>query len=519
MLTFALRRRLSLKLIVLTTLLVLSIGCGAYDSTGYIDEQGQYAPPTNDDAYANDENSVEDDVTRDDDYGEFEENEFVDASEDDTSTFASDVSTASYTLMRRDLNSGRLPDPAGVRIEEYINFFDYDYAQPDGDDLFSVDTEIGPSHFGTTEDQDRKMMRIGLQGRDVSIEDMKQTNLVFLVDVSGSMGPDNRLPLAKDALQVMLEHLRDGDTVGIQTYASSSETVLEPTDVEHRGDIEAAIDSLEAGGATFGEGGITDAYNMAEDAFIEDGNNRVVILTDGDFNVGKTGDDLIDMVRSYRDDYQISLTSAGFGHGGFNDATMERLAREGNGNYFYIDSREEAYRVFGSQLPSTVQVLAHGVRNQVEFNPDIVDRYRLVGYEKRLMDDDDFDDADANAGEIGPGHDVTAFYELELHDDIDDIEEPLSTVNVAHKRGYNDELEFAEFDVTSQDIRDSFDDLSGEFQFAAAVTQYAGILRQSDYVYDDDFQEVISVASAQTNDDERREEFLDLVEIADNLWE
>ena len=507
---FSPRTLLTLIPMLLAATLMLFVGCAEQDALGYETDPGYYG----DNAVNVDEQGT---PARDDDYGEFDENEFVDASEDDTSTFASDVSTASYTLMRRDIAAGRLPDPAGVRIEEYINFFDYDYAPPKDDDLFSVHTEVAPSDFGSTDDQTRHLMQLGVQAEQISIDEMKPTNLVFLVDVSGSMSPEDRLPLAQDALHTMLEYLRDDDTVGIQTYASGSESVLDPTPVENRSDIEEAIDSLEAAGSTFGEGGITDAYAMAEEAFIEGGNNRVIILTDGDFNVGKTGDDLIEMVKDYRDEHHISLTSAGFGHGGYNDATMERLARKGNGNYFYVDTEREAHRIFGSELPSTIQVLAHDVRNQVIFNDEVVNQYRLIGYEKRLMDDDDFDDADADGGEIGPGHDVTAFYELELHDDLNE-DAHIATARVAHKTGYDSELIEERHVVPTDAIVDDFSDASGDFQFSAAVAQYAGILRESEFVYDDDFEQVISVAEEHTDGDDARIEFLELVGSASNLW-
>jgi Ca-activated chloride channel homolog len=451
-----------------------------------------------------------------DDHEEFKENEFISTADEDTSTFSIDVNTASYTIMRRAITNGSLPAQSSVRVEEYINFFRFDYPEPVSDP-FSINMEIAPSYFGSSEDQDRHLLRIGMKGRDVSIEEMKPTNLVFLVDVSGSMSPEVRLPLAKQALHVMLEYLRPTDTVGIQTYASGSDTVLEPTPVANRQQIEAAIDSLVAQGATYGEGGIRDAYDMAEEAFIEGGNNRVVILTDGDFNVGKVGDDLVEMVKGYRE-RQISLTSVGFGHGGYGDATMERLARKGNGNYFYIDTIEEAYRIFGSELPSTVEVIAHDVRNQVQFNADAVDRYRLVGYEKRVMDNDDFDREDTNAGEIGPGHTVTAFYELELHDDADQTDF-LAEVRVRYKEQYEDETELIERQIKFSEVLSDFHDASEGFRFAAAVAQFAAILRGSQYVDDANFDEVRDIAEDGMYEGYANQaEFLDLVDAAAGLW-
>ena len=502
--------RPSTVLVLIACLIAFATGC-VLEDTGHGDWQGVNAHPAGHSEY----DEVIDE--RGDQHDEFEENEFIDADDEDTSTFAVDVSTASYTLMRRDLEAGRLPDPAGVRLEEYINFFQYDYPEPD-DEPFSLNLEAAPSHFGSSDDTERHMLRLGMQGQPVSLEEMKPTNLVFLVDVSGSMSPDNRLPLAKQSLQILLEHLRDTDTVGIQTYASGSETVLEPTKVQNYQEIEGAIDTLEASGSTYGEGGIIDAYDMAEDAFVEGGNNRVVILTDGDFNVGKTGDDLVDLVKDYRD-REISLTSVGFGHGNYNDATMERLARQGNGNYFYVDTHEEAHRIFGTELPSTVEIIAHDVRNQVEFDSDVVDRHRLVGYEKRLLDNDEFDDEDANGGEIGAGHTVTAFYELELHDDIAD-DDQIAEWRINHKERYGDELNLQTRQLIVDDLVEEFVDASDGFRFATAVTQFAGILGESQYVDEADFDDVAAIADdARYPDYAEQQQFVDLVHKADELWE
>ncbi len=458
---------------------------------------------------------------RTDSHNDFGENQFIDAAEENTSTFSIDVNTASYTIMRRDLNAGRLPVPESVRTEEYINFFDYDYRTPQ-EGPFSLHTEVARSHFGSTEDQVRHLMRIAFHAPEISHEDMKPTNLVFLVDVSGSMNLDDRLPLAQKSMHVMLDYLRPNDTIAMQTYASGSDTVLEPTPVADRASIEEAIDSLVAAGATHAEGGIIDAYDMAEQAFIEGGNNRVVILTDGDFNVGKTGDDLVEMVKSYRD-RQISLTSVGYGHGGYNDATMEELARRGNGNYFYIDTADEAKRIFGTDLPSTIQVIAHDVRTQVEFNADVVNQYRLVGYEKRVMDNEDFADEETNAGELGPGHSLTAFYELELQEGgLHDDAGALAEVAVRYKESYGEETkEISNFVSADPNVVDrEFSEARDDFRFAAAVAQFAGILRESQYVNGANFAEIHAIAKdAFDEEDVQKQEFLELVMKASALWD
>lgn len=452
-------------------------------------------------------------------HNDFGENNFISTDEENTSTFSLDVNAASYTLMRRDIMADRLPNPAGVRTEEYINFFRFDYPEPQ-DQPFSINMEVAPSYFGSDEQLERHLLRIGVRGKEVAHEDMKPNNLVFLIDVSGSMSPDNRLPLAKQSLHVMLDHLRPDDTVAIQTYASGTDRVLAPTPVSQRQSIESAIDSLVASGGTWGEGGIVQAYNLAEEAFIEGGNNRVIILTDGDFNIGARDEDLIEIVTSYRD-RNITLTAAGFGLGRYHDSTMEHLARVGSGNYYYIDTIEEARRIFGDHLPSTLEVIASDVRVQVAFDEEVVSRYRLVGYEKRVLDNEDFEDETTNAVEIGPGHTVTAFYEIELHDEPAEDRPFLAEVRVRYKEelGAPESLEIQNFIKLSQ-ILESFEAATPGFRFAAAVAEYAGILRHSQYVDGARFDEVHQIADdARYAGDEYQEEFLDLVNRAAALWE
>ncbi len=456
------------------------------------------------------------DDERPDDFIDYGENPFISVDEENTSSFSIDVNTASYTIARRALREGRLPTPEGVRVEEFINFFRFAYPEPQ-DDVFSINMEVAPSYFGTDDDQDRHLLRIGIRGQSVSHAEMKPSNLVFLVDVSGSMNRETRLPLAQESMHTMLDYLRPTDTVAIQTYASGSDTVLPPTPVSDRSSIESAIDSLVASGSTWGEGGIIQAYDLAEEAFIEGGNNRVLILTDGDFNVGATGDDLVELVRSYRD-REISLTSVGYGQGGFGDATMERLARKGNGNYFYIDTIEEARRIFGTHLPSTIEVIAQDARIQVEFDEAAVSRYRLIGYEKRVMDNEDFDREDTNAGELGPGHTVTAFYELELNPEGDGADN-LATVRVRHREQYGEETRLTENIIKRGQILASFEQATPGFQFAAAVAEFAQVLRHGEFVQGARFQEIHDIADASRYDGyDEQVEFLDLVDIASGLW-
>ncbi len=448
-------------------------------------------------------------------YKHWEENDFIDTSTENTSTFSIDVDNASYTLMRRDVLDGGLPVADSVRPEEYINFFDYDYAQPQGDDPFSINMEIAPSKFG---ENDQKLLRIGLKGKHIPLDALKPTNLVFLIDVSGSMQSPNKLPMVKQSLYTLLDHLRPSDTVGIVVYAGADGIVLPPTEVQNRQRLHQAIEHLSAGGSTNGEAGIVTAYKMAEQAKIDGGNNRVIILTDGDFNVGKTGDQLVQLVRDYRDKH-ISLTCVGYGRGNYNDATMEALARDGNGNYFYVDNEQEADRIFGSALASTLEVIASDVKIQVEFDPDTVSRYRLIGYENRVMDNQDFDNDAKDAGEIGPDHTVTALYELDLADGADTSSNYLATVRLRYKAQYGVDSKLLERGIKASQIEGSFEQASPSFRFAAAVAEYAEILRESKHSAGARFDDVEQIArQAAPAGDDQKQQFVDLVDIAKGLW-
>lgn len=501
------RATLAITLILLALLTLLTTGCSDYN-TLYGDEGLYHGAPYYDDSMAAPPPS--------DRFTDFGENEFIDTTEEDTSTFSLDINTASYTFVRGMLlDQGQLPEPAQVRTEEFINFFRFEYPNPT-DEPFSINMEIAPSHFGSDDDVERHLLRIGVRGRDIPLEDMRATNLVFLVDVSGSMS--EQLDLAKASMREVLDHLRPSDTVAIQTYASGSERILSPTPVSQRQSIETAINSLVADGYTQGDAAIIDAYAMAEEAFINDGNNRVVILTDGDFNVGRTGEDLVNLVVGFREQ-KIALTCVGFGLGNYNDVTMERLAREGYGNYFYIDSIDEARRIFGSELPSTLEVIASDVRVQVAFDEDVVRRYRLVGYEKRLLDNEDFEREDTKSAEIGPGHTVTAFYEIELHDAPSAESSFLADVKVRYKEDITSEesLQIQEF-VKLEQVLDSFDAASDGFRFAAAVAHFAGVLRQSQYITDPRFDDILAIAdNARYPFNLDQEEFLELVATAESL--
>lgn len=447
-------------------------------------------------------------------YEEWVENDFVDTNEEPTSTFAVDVDNGSYTVMRRDINSDNLPVPEGVRVEEYVNFFKYDYAEPAEGEPFSINLEVAPSEFGAG---GAHLLHIGLQGREMALEELSASNLVFLIDVSGSMASGDKLAWVKESLYTLVDHLREQDSVGIVVYAGRDAVVLQPTSGADKQRIRGAIEELTAGGGTNGEAGIDRAYALAERAMIEGGNNRVILMTDGDFNVGRVGEDLVSFVESKRDK-QITLTTVGFGRGNYNDAHMEAFARRANGNYFYIDKLEEAARIFGRDLPSTLEVIAADVKVQVAFDPATVSRYRLVGYENRLLDNQDFDDDTKDAGEVGPGHTVTAVYELELREGLD-AESFLATVRLRHKAQFGEASQLNERGIKASQVKETFEGASADFQFSAAVTEYAEVLRRSQHSEGERFDDIIEVAQRSAPaDDAEKQEFVDLVRAAKQLW-
>ena len=361
------------------------------------------------------------------------------------------------------------------------------------------------------------LLRIGIQAEEIAVEQRDAVNLVFLMDVSGSMSAPDKLGLAVYAMKNLVDKLTESDTLGIVVYAGSEGVVLEPTAVENKSAILDALDSLSAGGSTNGEAGIRLAYEMAESAFREDGVNRVVLCTDGDFNVGLTGDALVEMIEEYRDK-DIFLTNLGFGMG-FNDTTMEQLADHGNGNYAYIDSPNEALRVLGENLVSTLQVVAKDVKIQVEFDPASVSQWRLIGYENRLLDDEDFANDSVDAGDIGAGHSVTALYEIDLTDtpNVGDLAE----VRIRYKEPSEDESTEHYWSISGEQRHDQFDDGSPSFRFAAAVAEFAEILGDSPHSFGAEFDAIIEIAESAAPEQTRsssKDEFMDIVTQAQQLY-
>lgn len=451
-------------------------------------------------------------------YDHLEPNPFVATEEDNLTTFSVDGDTASYTIMRRDLHSGNLPFKDSVRVEEYVNFFNFEDEAPLSTDApFTINVEAAPSYFG----DGLHLLRVGIRGMEVPAEQRPATNLVFLVDVSGSMNSPDKLGLVQFALSTLVNSLRPEDTIGIVLYAGSSGVLLRPTPISERGRILEAIEGLTAGGSTNGEAGLRSAYELAEQNFQPDGINRVLLCTDGDFNVGVTGDALIDMIERYRD-RGVTLTTLGFGRGNYNDRDMEQLADRGNGNYAYIDGRNEALRVLQRDLSGTLQVIAADVKVQVEFNADQVSRFRLVGYENRVLAHEDFVDDSVDAAEIGSGQFTTAFIEFELAEGVNanTAAGVLAEIRIRYKApGSNESREIVEH-LNLTDLQSTFEEASPVFRFGAAVAEFAEILRQSEHSLGARFDDVHSVASdAIWSDSGDVQEFLTLVQTASQLWE
>ena len=442
-------------------------------------------------------------------------NPWVDVAEESTSTFSADVDTGSYTLARRMLLEGSLPEASTVRTEEFINYFSYDDVGPDTSLPFSVDLESAPSAFGDADDI--QLLRIGIQADSIPMEERDPANLVFLLDVSGSMSSPDKLGLVKYAMNNLVDKLSPDDTIGIVVYAGAEGIVLPPTAVSEKSVILDALESLRAGGGTNGEAGIRAAYQMAEEAFRSDGINRVILCSDGDMNVGLTGNALIELIEEFRDK-DIFLTTLGVGMGNYQDELMEQLADHGNGNYAYIDSPNEALRVLGDNLVSTLQVVAKDLKIQVHFDPKSVERWRLIGYENRVLANEDFENDAVDAGDVGAGHSVTALYELDL------TENPsggnLARVLMRYKEPTADESTEHDFILTADDRNESFEGSTPSLRMAAAVAEFGEILRGSEHSIGKRFDDVLNIAETAISEGEVstiEEEFLSLISIAQEL--
>lgn len=461
-------------------------------------------------------------------YGRFEENTFVLARETARSTFSIDVDRASYSNVRRFIKSGQLPPRDAVRIEEMINYFTYSYPEPSGANPFAVVTDVAACPWNSA----HKLLRVGLQARRVDVQKLPPSNLTFLLDVSGSMSSPDKLPLVKQSLNKLIDQLRPQDRVAIVVYAGSAGLVLDSTPGSSKNAIAQALEQLEAGGSTAGGEGIVLAYRVAKENFIRGGNNRVILATDGDFNVGVSSDGELERLIEEKRREGIALTVLGFGTGNIKDSKMELLADKGNGNYAYIDSEIEAQKVLVEEMGGTLFTVAKDVKIQIEFNPARVAAYRLIGYENRALRDHEFRDDTKDAGEIGAGHSVTALYELVPAGtpvpgiDIEPLKyqkttlseaaasSELATLRIRHKKPDAD----TSSEVTYE-IGDGGGSAPADLRFAAAVAEFGMLLRDSRHKGDASFDEVLLLArSAQGMDREGyRRDFIAMVEAARDL--
>jgi Ca-activated chloride channel family protein len=450
--------------------------------------------------------------TSGDGFKDYGTNAWIDAAKDRLSTFAADVDTASYTIMRRKLSEGALPPSAAVRVEEFVNYFRYDYAAPSANETFAVHMDAAPSPFN----RGRHILRVGVSTKAKSLGERKQAHLVFLVDVSGSMQSPDRLELAKRSLRILVENLRDGDTVALVTYAGSTRVVLPATGLEHKSRILSALDDLTAGGSTGMASGIDLAYQEAMKGLAPGAESRVIILSDGDANVGPSShQELLDLIAGKVKE-GVMLSTIGFGMGNYKDETMEQLANKGNGNNYYIDGLSQAKRVFAEQMGSTLEVVAQDVKLQVEFDPRMVARYRLVGYENRNIADDSFRDDKVDAGEVGAGHQVTAMYELELVK-ANDKSWPLATVRVRSKVPKATNATEAAFVFDQGNLAPAFASAPADLRFAFATAAFADVLRGAEDAEHWDLAEIEKLAAAAAGNDADRKELVELIRRARTL--
>lgn len=466
--------------------------------------------------------------TNDEEYSVIIENRFNNVKRHPLSTFSIDVDAASYSNIRRMLTAEILPPKDAVRIEEMINYFNYEYPQPNDPEPISITTEIGDCSWNA----EHKLVKIGLKGRSIEAEKLPPNNLVFLIDVSGSMMDENKLPLIKRSFRLLVDQLRKEDKVAIVVYAGNSGLVLPPTSGNEKEKIMQKIDVLEAGGSTAGGAGIQLAYDVAIENFMKEGNNRVILATDGDFNVGVSSDaELVSLIEKKRET-GIFLTVLGFGTGNYKDSKMEGLADKGNGNFAYVDNILEAQKVFVKEMGATLNTIAKDVKLQIEFNPLHVKAYRLVGYENRMLADEDFNDDKKDAGELGSGKTVTALYEIipaeskETVDDIDslkyqktDMQDPIvsnemMTIKFRYKdpKGGKSKLIVHPLMTSNETYKINSDD----FRFASAVAEFGMILRDSEFKAKANLKNVLAAArESKGNDaDGYRAEFIKLVETA-----
>jgi Ca-activated chloride channel family protein len=459
-------------------------------------------------------------------YDAVRETGFREALKNPLSTFSIDVDAASYSNMRRYLNQGQMPPKDAVRIEEMVNYFTYDYPQPQGSDPFSINTEISECPWN----KEHRLVHIGLQGKEIPTENLPASNLVFLIDVSGSMNSPEKLPLLKSAFSMLTDQLRANDKVAIVVYAGAAGLVLPSTSGADKERIRTAISQLEAGGSTAGGEGIRLAYKIAKENFREGGNNRVILATDGDFNVGVSSNAEMERLIEEKRESGIFLTVLGFGMGNYKDSKMEILADKGNGNYSYIDNIMEARKVLVNEFGGTLFTIAKDVKMQIEFNPTKVKAYRLIGYENRMLQKEDFNNDKKDAGELGSGHTVTALYEIipanskEAISQTDELKyqknkvdaiaynsKELMTLKLRYKQPNGNESKLISTPVIDQDVLLS--KTSNDFRFSAAVAEFGMLLRNSEFKGTSNYYNVVALAEGAKGKDKEgyRVEFINMV--------
>ncbi|TZF99308.1 VWA domain-containing protein (plasmid) [Chryseobacterium panacisoli] len=456
-------------------------------------------------------------------YAALAENAFELTRNQPVSTFSIDVDNASYSNVRRMINYGAKVDKNSVRVEEMINYFKYDYPQPENGDPFSINTEYNQSPWNPK----HKLLKIGLQGKNIPMDRLPASNIVFLIDVSGSMSQENKLPLLKSSLKILLNQLRPKDKVGIVVYAGSAGMVLPPTSAGEKEKIIKALDNLQAGGNTAGGEGIELAYKLAKENFIKGGNNRVVLATDGDFNVGASSSADIETLITEKRKTGIFLTCLGYGMGNYKDNTMETLADKGNGNYAYIDNIQEANKFLGREFAGNIYTIAKDVKIQIEFNPKFVKSYRLIGYENRKLRNEDFVNDKIDAGELGSGHTVTALYEIipsNVESEFIPKETKLKYSKTSNTKDSGNELATVKFRYKKPDeskskeisnvIKKEAAAVSQDFKFASSVAWFGLVLRNSELITKKDLSDIENLAKQGKNKDEEgyRSEFIRLIE-------
>ena len=483
--------------------------------------------------YKRSENKIKEDFNTEG-YDHITENRFLKVTDNPLSTFSIDVDAASYSNVRRFLNQGQLPPAGAVRIEEMINYFHYEYPQPTNGQPFSINTEISDAPWN----KEHKLVLIGLQGKKIPTENLPPSNIVFLIDVSGSMDEPMKLPLVKSSMKMLVDQLREQDKIAMVVYAGAAGLVLPSTSGADKTKIKDAIDKLNAGGSTAGGAGIQLAYKIAKENFAKGGNNRVILCTDGDFNIGASSDDDMERLIEVERKSGVFLTVLGYGMGNYKDGKMQKLADKGNGNHAYIDGLSEAKKVLVNEFGGTLFTIAKDVKLQIEFNPAKVQGYRLIGYENRMLNKEDFNNDKKDAGELGSGHTVTALYEVipvgvksSFLENVDSLKyqknivpwsksshsEEIMTVKFRYKAPDEEISKLIEHPVMDDKI--SITKTSDNFRFAASVAEFGMLLRNSEFKSAASFDDVLRLSrKARGNDEEGyRSEFVRLVETAQTL--